>query len=46
MPIIETDGLLTNDIATFSDEISKKIHTEYDNISKIIELSDYQTPRL
>lgn len=46
MPIIETDGLLASDITTFSDEISTKIRTEYDSISKIIELSDYQTPCL
>lgn len=44
MPIIETDDLLSNDIVKFSEEISTKIRAEYDNISKITELSDYQTP--
>lgn len=46
MPLIETDGLLANDIPKFSDEISTKICAEYDKISKITELCDYQTPHL
>lgn len=46
MPIIETDGLFGNDIAKLSNEITTKIRTEYDNISKITQLNDYQTPYL
>lgn len=46
MPIIETDDLLSNDVVKLSDEISTKIRAEYDNISKLTELSDYQTPCL
>ncbi|XP_060865943.1 uncharacterized protein LOC132941789 [Metopolophium dirhodum] len=44
MPIIETDGLLANDIPNFSDEVNSKIRAEYDSISKITQLGDYQTP--
>ncbi|XP_026811787.1 uncharacterized protein LOC113552941 [Rhopalosiphum maidis] len=44
MPIIETDGLLANDIPNFSDEVCSKIRAEYDSISKITQLGDYQTP--
>lgn len=44
MPIIETDGLIDSNISNFSDEISTKIRMEYDSISKITKLSDYQTP--
>ncbi|XP_025204428.1 uncharacterized protein LOC112601175 [Melanaphis sacchari] len=44
MPIIETDGLSANDISNFSDEVCSKIRTEYDSISKITQLGDYQTP--
>lgn len=44
MPLIETDGLSANDILKFSKKISDQIRTEYDSISKITELSDYQTP--
>lgn len=44
MPIVETDGLLTSDVPDFCAEMSTKIRTEYNNISKITELSDYQTP--
>lgn len=44
MPIIETDGLFANDVPKLSNEISTKISSEYDKISKITELNDYQTP--
>lgn len=44
MPIIETDGLLPNDIPNFSNEVYSKIRAEYDSISKITQLGDYQTP--
>ncbi|CAH1720424.1 unnamed protein product [Aphis gossypii] len=44
MPIIETDGLLPNDIPNFSDKVYSKIRAEYDSISKITQLGDYQTP--
>lgn len=44
MPIIETDGLLTNDIPNFNDEVYSKIRAEYDSISKVTQLGDYQTP--
>lgn len=46
MPIIETDSLLEKDIPEFSNEISMRIRAEYDSISKITKLSDYQTPHL
>ncbi|VVC24302.1 Hypothetical protein CINCED_3A003734 [Cinara cedri] len=46
MPIIETDGLLESDVSEFSNEISTRIRAEYDCISKITELRDYQTPYL
>lgn len=46
MPILETDGLSENDVPVFSNEISTKMLAEYDSISKITELSDYQTPFL
>lgn len=46
MPILETDGLSESDIPVFGDEISTKMRAEYDSISKITELSDYQTPYL
>lgn len=46
MPIIETDGLLASDITTFSDKLSTKIQAEYDSISMLTKLSDYQTPCL
>lgn len=44
MPIIETDGLLPNDIPNFSDKVYSIIRAEYDSISKITQLGDYQTP--
>jgi len=44
MPIIDTDGLLANDIPKFSDKVYSKIRAEYDSISKITQLGDYQTP--
>lgn len=46
MPILETDGLMANDLVKFSDEISTKIRAEYDCISKLTELRDYQTPNM
>lgn len=46
LPIIETDGLLENDIPKFSEKISTQIRAEYDSISRITELGDYQTPCL
>lgn len=44
MPLIETDDLPANDVPEFSKKISNQIRSEYDSISKITELSDYQTP--
>lgn len=44
MPIIETDGLVSSDVSNFSGDVSTKIRAEYDSISKITEMSDYQTP--
>lgn len=46
MPTIETESLLTGDINKFVSELSIKINSEYDSISKITKLSDYQTPCL
>ncbi|XP_050442362.1 uncharacterized protein LOC126846683 [Adelges cooleyi] len=44
MPLIETNSFSTNNLPGQSLELLNKMNTEFDCISKITELSDYQTP--